>query len=496
MTCCSRRTLVTLILCLAISAPAQTFTKLADFQGTNGDYPLSPLVQGMDGNLYGTTFYGGETGKMYGTVFDITPAGQVTVLYSFCTQPQCSDGSRPDAALLLAPDGNFYGTTLLGGSFDDAGTVYRVTPAGDLARLHSFGGSNSADGMSPQAPLVQGIDGNFYGAAFYGGNPNCSFNLIGCGVIFKMSPNGRLVTLYRFCSQASCPDGAYPAAGLIQATDGDFYGTTSDPVICNDYSKPCGTVFKINSTGRLTTLYRFCTQNNCTDGANPVASLVQASDGNFYGTTFGDGFTYFGTVFRISPAGALKTLYIFCSQNCTDGAFPSGLIQATDGSFYGTTLNGGMFGQGTIFRMSPDGESTTLYNFCNQQNCPDGAQPWAGLVQRTDGKFYGVASTGGNGPCTNNDIPGCGTAFSLDVGLGPFVRLVRTAGRTGQTGGILGQGLTGTTGVSINGIPADFHIVNDTYLTATVPQGATTGYVTVTTPGGVLTSNVPFHVIR
>jgi len=199
----------------------------------------------------------------------------------------------------------------------------------------------------------------------------------------------------------------------------------------------------------------------------------------------------------MTPEGALTTLYSFCSQSrCADGANPvAGLVQGTDGNFYGTTIVGGTGpcpgmltpGCGTVFRITPQGALTTVHSF----EGTDGTAPAGGLMQATSGLFYGTASMGGLNDCAF----GCGTLFSIDMGLGPFVTFVQAAGKVGRTGGILGQGFTGTTSVSLNGIPASFTVVSDTFIKAAVPAGATTGYVTVNTPSGPLTSNVPFRVI-
>jgi uncharacterized repeat protein (TIGR03803 family) len=244
----------------------------------------------------------------------------------------------------------------------------------------------------------------------------------------------------------------------------------------------CGTVFKITPLGKLTTLYSFCSLVNCADGSGPGASLVQAANGNLYGTTGGGGANFYGgTVFEIAP-DKLSTLYSFCAlDNCADGEFPNSLIQSTDENFYGTTGGGGA-GDGTIFEITPAGAITTLYDF-NGGGFPD-----AGLLQATNGIFYGTTNFGG----ANDD----GTVFSLSTGLGPFVSFLHNPAKVAQQFGILGQGLTGTTNVSLNGIPASFTFKFDTLLIATVPSGASTGYVTVTTPSGTLTSNVPFHVIQ
>ena len=248
--------------------------------------------------------------------------------------------------------------------------------------------------------------------------------------------------------------------------------------------------------GKLTTIYSFC-KSDCTDGAKPQ-QLLEATDGNLYGTTFDGGFGGSdggGTIFRITPSGAFSVLYSFCSQSeCTDGWQPQSLIQGSDGNLYGVTYQGGgagdclgTLGCGTVFELTLDGVLTTLYVFQ-----PTNSFFPTGLTQGTDGKFYGAA---GGGTVNANCQYGCGTIFRLDTGLGPFVSFVLPAGRANRNTEIIGQGFTGTTAVSLNGIPASFTVKSDTFIEATVPAGATTGYVAVTTPSGTLTSNVPFQVI-
>jgi uncharacterized repeat protein (TIGR03803 family) len=448
------------------------------------------FVQGHDGNLYGTTSEGGANNRCpqgCGTVFKINPKGMLTTLYSFCAS--CIEGAYPYAGLVLATDGNFYGTATFGGHFTcdpqntSCGTVFKITPEGAVTALHDFDG---ADGAYPYAGLIQAVDGGLYGVAYQGGTYYY-------GTVFKITRTGTLTTLHNFDDA----DGAGPLGALVQGADGTFYGTAYYGGLYDD-----GTVFKMTPTGTLTTLVSLCFYCTDSDGADPNAGLVLATDGNFYGTTYLGGpsgicWQGCGTVGKISPQGKPTTLYSFCSQpNCTDGYSPfSGLIQATDGNFYGTTQAGGdancnpPSGCGTLFRMTPDGKLTTLHIF----HGTDGYYPYGGLAQATNGKFYGTTYVGGDYAC---DSPyGCGTVFSLDMGLGPFVTFVRDAGEVGQTGGILGQGFIGTTNVAINGIPGTFTVVSDTLIRATVPAGATTGYVTVTTPSGTLTSNVPFHVI-
>jgi uncharacterized protein (TIGR03437 family) len=354
--------------------PAQTFTGLASFNGANGGTP-SPLVQGIDGNFYGTTEIGGVNNG--GTVFKISPGGTLTTLYSFCSQANCADGSDPKGGLIQASDGNFYGTSSGGGSTDQ-GTVFKITPGGMLTTVCSIHGY--PDGVYPYAGLIEGSDGNFYGTTHDGGGA-------GYGTVFKITPGGVLTTLYSFGG----PDGENPGAKLVQGSDGNFYGTTAA-----GGTNVSGTVFKVTPGGTLTTLYSFCSHAGCSDGAEPVTSLMQASDGNFYGTTETGGTNKVGTVFKITPGGTLTTLYSFCPQTgCADGAYPlAGVIQASDGSFYGTTSSGGAHEEGTIFKVAPGGAPTTLYSFCPWAGCPDGFAP-EGLVQAANGNLYGTASEGG-----------------------------------------------------------------------------------------------------
>ena len=291
--------------------------------------------------------------------------------------------------------------------------------------LLSFNGTN---GTAPLAGLVQARDGNFYGTTLVGGGTACNGGY-GCGTVFRVSPGGTLTTLYSFQGYPYGPDGAFPYARLVQGSDGNLYGTTYMGGATN-----WGTVFKITTSGTLTTLYSFCTQPNCSDGIYPRTPLVQATDGNFYGTNDagGGGNCYggCGTVFKITPSGALTTLYSFCPQNgCLDGSSPlTGLVQAADGNFYGANQGGGAYLKGTIFRITPQGKLTTLYTFCAQFGCPDGDEAGA-LMQGSDGDFYGSALQGGN-----TGIPfcryGCGTIFKITAAgtLTTLYRFHRTDG--------------------------------------------------------------------
>jgi uncharacterized repeat protein (TIGR03803 family) len=453
----------------ATASPAQvTLSTLADFLGgTNGTNP-NPLTQGLDGNFYGTTRAGGDNGQ--GTIFKVTPLGTLTMLYEFCSQPNCVDGTEPIGALTLGTDGLLYGTTSGDGAHGAGGTVFKVAPSGALTTLYSFCGQpGCADGDGPVAALTLGSDGNFYGTTIGGG--------VTYGTVFKITPSGTLTTLHNFDGS----DGYYPLK-IIQASDGDFYGTTS-----LDGPNSSGTVFRVTPGGVFTTLYAFCMQSECADGSNPSGGLVQAASGNFYGTAGGGGLGY-GTVFKMTPGGSLTTLHQFES---TDGSDPyGGLVQATDGDFYGTTGAGGTgtYGDyGTVFEMTPEGNLRTLYDFCNQSGCTDGAEPIGGLLQATNGILYGTTLQGGADPVA-------GTVFSLAVGLGPFVEISPSSGKIGQTVTILGGKLKDATSVSFNGLSATFTVRSDTYMTATVPVGATTGTVTVATSSGAFLSNAAFRI--
>jgi uncharacterized repeat protein (TIGR03803 family) len=490
----------------AIALPAQTFTTLYSFCGgcLDGWNPYAGLVQGADGDVYGTTSFGGSNcpglGDNCGTVFKITPNGTLTTLHSFCSQTDCTDGGNPQAALVQATNGDFYGTTSQGGancaSVSGCGTVFKITPDGVFTTLHSFCAEgtypNCTDGWYPAAGLVQATNGDLYGTTFYGGDSNLcpapEGSTSGCGTVFKITLGGTLTTLYAFCSQSGCTDGYQSFAGLAQATDGDLFGTTS---LGGAYCVPpsgygCGTAFKITLTGTLTTLYSFGART--TDGVSPVAGLVQATNGDLYGTTPHGGPNGGGTVFRITPAGTLTTLYGFCAQSgCADGSVPfAPLVQATDGNLYGTTGEGGAAcNRGTIFKITPSGTLTTLYDFCPIIS-GDPRLTQEGLVQATNGDFCGTTWNGGT--------EGYGAVFSLSAGLRPFVKTLPHFGAVGAAITILGTDLTGATSVSFSGTPAAFEVVSATEITTTVPAGATSGIVQVTTPGGTLLSGGPFLV--
>jgi uncharacterized repeat protein (TIGR03803 family) len=374
--------------------------------GTGGFYPNTNLLQGSDGNFYGTTGSGGSAGE--GNVFKVTPAGTLTTVASFGG----STGTSPNYENLVQDGaGNIYGTTENGGG-SSYGTVFKLTPAGALSALASFTGTYESGSQG----LMQGSDGNFYGTTEFEGSAND-------GTVFKITPAGVLTTLFSF----NGANGINPNGRLVQGSDGSFYGTTYGM-----YNQPGGTVYKLALSGgvwTLTTLVAF----NGADGAKPSAGLVLGTDGNFYGTTQYGGSTYsaspynpgYGTVFRMTPAGALTTLVSFTGPNGTAPA--ASMILGSDGNFYGTTSGGGSTygtnggnGFGTIFMMNPAGTLTTLASFTG----PNGSEPYGSLTQGSDGNFYGTAEYGGSSyvPGSNS---GYGVVFQLNLSEQPVPVLPR-----------------------------------------------------------------------
>jgi uncharacterized repeat protein (TIGR03803 family) len=446
---------------------AQTFSVLYDFGSGGSQDPVNPsysgiIAQGRDGNLYSTAPYL-MNGYGGGAAFNFTPSGALSVLNTFTVY---SSGTTPYGGLVLGTDGNFYGTTEYGGI--GYGTVFKMASDGTLSLLYSFTGTG--DGGDPYAPPIQARDGNLYGTTASGSSQTPY------GAVYKLTSAGLLTVLYQF-DQAH---GTSPYTPLVEGNDGEFYGVTVKGGNLN-----LGVVFRISPKGKFRVLYNF----DGTHGSQPFGPLVLANDGNFYGTTFSGGSKGSGVVFRITSNGRLRVIHNFAG---TGGGFYSctGLVQASDGNFYGTTHNGGQADAGTIFRVSPQGKYVVLHKF----NGSGGKFPMVTLTQHTNGILYGDTQQGGTVACSSD--PYCGTFYSLNAALPPFVSLTPTSGRVGRRVDVLGQGFTGTTAVSFNGTAAAFKVVSDTYLTATVPGGATTGFVSATTPGGVLKSNRKFQVTK
>ncbi len=444
-----------------------TFSALSNgSNGTNSDggAPNAGLIQGKDGLLYGSTYSGGPDGD--GTIFRITTSGALTTLHAFSG----SDGSSPDGMLLQAADGNLYGTTYLGGS-GSSGTVFKMTTSGALTTLCSF---NYTDGAYPIGALIQGTDGNLYGTTGGGGTDLY-------GVVFKMTTTGTMTSLGSF----SGSNGAGPN-GLIQGRNGNLYGT------CNFGGTGTypgyGTVFQITPSDTLGFV-----GFTGTDGSEPFDSPILAKDGKLYGTTDSGGAFGQGTVFKSTTAGVLTRLYSFSALpsgypfSNPDGAQPtSGLIQGKDGALYGTTNYGGANGWGTIFRITTAGILTTLYSFSAPtiNNNADGLYPKS-LLQGRDGNLYGVATTGG----LNN----AGTVFKLT--MTPIVTgFSPTSGPVGATVTVSGANFTEVTAVKIGSVAAKFTTQSDTSLTLVVPTSAKTGRILVSNPFGNGSSKTTFKV--
>jgi uncharacterized repeat protein (TIGR03803 family) len=340
------------------------------------------------------------------------------VLYSFCAQNNCIDGSNPEAGLVLDQKGNLYGTTYYGGPSScegvGCGLVFKVGPKGKETALYNFCAQRDCtDGALPLAGLIFDQKGNLYGTTQAGGAH-------GYGVVFKLTPEGKETVLYSFCAHtkaAVCTDGASPHAAVVFDQKGNLYGTTT-----GGGAHGYGTVFKLTPKGREAVLYSFCAQNNCTDGEYPYAGVVLDLTGNLYGTTSSGGAfercedaSGCGVVFKLTPKGKYTVLHNFCAQtNCTDGEYPyAGVVFDQRGNLYGTTVEGGhsdiscgSYGCGVVFKLTPKGKETVLYSFCAQSNCTDGAAPYAGLVFDKEGSLYGT--TAGGGLCAL-----CGVVFKL-----------------------------------------------------------------------------------
>jgi uncharacterized repeat protein (TIGR03803 family) len=455
---------VFVLLALAFSfssiGQTQTVQVLYYFNGTVGASPVNiTLAQVRDGQLYGTTIAGGTYGQ--GAIFKISTSGHVTALHSF----NGTDGSQPWAGLTLGTDGNFYGTTFLGGT-QGYGVLFKMTPAGVLTVLHNFAFTTAGtDGALPFSPPIVASDGNFYGDTSFGG-------LNGAGTVYKFTPAGVYTVIYNY----DLSEGAYSEYSPTQGSDGNLY-----VVALEGGNNECGSLIKISTSGTLLNTYLFDCASN---GGNPQGSLLLASDGNYYGATFNGGSNSGGVVFKLSSNFAYTVVHDFGTITHDGLDASGGLIQATDGNLYGVAYYGGTFGYGALYDYSLAGAYGTVFDFSRKVDAQ------GQLEQHTNGLFYGVTTNGYGG----HDL---GSVYSFNVGLAPFITLVQYQGRTGSTAQILGQGLMGTTSVTFNGVPAtNFTVVEDTYMTAIVPSGVTTGPVVVTTPGGPLTSNKNFRIIN
>ncbi len=515
---------------------AQTYTDLHDFFcPTDGcdAYPPGILAQGRDGNLYGTMFAGGTSAD--GTVFKISPSGAITTIHNF-TGP---DGWAPFGGLTLGTDGNFYGTTTLGGA-NNMGTIFQITPAGVLTTLHSFTGSdgagprtppvegkkngtfygvtyiNTAVGYSitsagafkllttaipqgPIAPLLLASDGNFYGTSIQGGND-------GQGSVFRMTPTGAVKTIYAF--DLAGAHGRVPYGPVVQGSDGFLYGTTTA-----GGSTSGGVVFKLSTAGKITVLHEF-DLSGLNDGYEPQDGLVAATDGNFYGATSSGapgGPAQYGTLFKITKSGSYSIEYVF---DATHGAFQSAnSVQHTNGTIYGVPGAGGLDGNGVFYSLV---QSIPIPPFVSLVGFPAGA---AGQTVEIlgDGLTRASSVMFGSGSATftvvsdtymTAVVPDSGTTGSVTVTTPSGTLLSKQefkvlpvilsfkpgSGPVGTQVTISGTGLTGATSVTFGGVKASFTVSSGTQVTATVPTGAKTGKIKITTPGGTATSSGTFTV--
>ncbi len=450
---------------------AQTFSYFTNFNVKSAG---SSVMQATDGNLY---MGGGPGAYNKGAILRVTPSGEFNVLYSFCAQRGCPDGNYPSTPI-LGSDGNFYGATEGGGNRIGGGTVYKMTLDGNLTTLYSFCITDECqEGAGPYG-IMQASDGNLYGATSSGGKDDA-------GTLFRVSPTGEFTVLHYFCPLWNCTDAPGPT-GLIQGIDGNLYGTTRFGGTHNG-----GVLYKLTLAGEYAVVYNFCSLSDCLDGGGPN-QIVQDAKGNFFGTTEGGGSKGHGTVFEFTS----KNQYIALdSFNFVLGT-PLGLTPASDGNFYGTTQGTENYGNGgTVFKVTPKGEITFLNIFGNSCALDTGYYPIGSIFQNTEGTLYGATGYGNSvGDCDPNGT-GYGTIYSVS-GLAPLVETAPVAGPVGQSVIILGNGLTGSTSVTFNGVAAEFTVESDTYIQATVPTGATTGKVSVVTPTGKLSSNPQFVVTK
>jgi uncharacterized repeat protein (TIGR03803 family) len=371
-------------------AGAQTTSEqvLYSFDQGLGPGIYGSLVQAADGNFYGISLgegnYSCSAPQGCGSFFRLTPSGSFTTLYSFCNPNTLPCPSGPVGGIVQGGDGNFYGATGSGGA-TGYGTIFKITPTGELTTLYSFcSQQNCTDGYDPGSGLIQGSDGNFYGTTL---GPVF-------GTVFKITPSGTLTSLSLLPSYAQQDPGNNNSA-LVQASDGNFYGTTTNLGVAQG-----GSVYRITPSGTVSTIYSF---GNTFDGVSPFATLVEGEDGLLYGTSYGGLITVApgtyvngdGVIFSVTTSGELTTLYTFTGGGDGSSTDSQGLSLASDGSFYGVANKGGPGGDGSFYQISASGNFKTLYDFCGQSGCPDGEDPSGIILQGSDGNFYGSTQIGG-----------------------------------------------------------------------------------------------------
>lgn len=444
---------------------AQTYSAIYSFKSS--DFPdwVETLSQSPGGYLLFSlpqTDNHPELGQ--GIAFELSTGGWFHTLHTF----DFTDGRAPVSGLILGTDQRFHGTTAAGGA-NNYGTVYRLSPDGTVVTEHNFAGGK--DGQFPNAVPIQSVSGDWYGVTSGIGGSN-QYR----GTIYKISAGSGYKLLHTFTG----PDGDTPYGSLVEGSDGLLYGTTD-----GGGANGMGTIFTISPDGTFKTLYSF----DGTHGKFPIGPLVQAHDGNFYGTADDGGTANVGVIYRITPAGVYTVLHNFTGGQ--DGVEPlGGLMEATDGNLYGTASQGGVNGgateMGILFRISVTGAYSRVLNF----NRTNGYSPVGQLHQHTDGKIYGYTYFGG--------AQDSGTIYRCDLGMAPFVTYLTIYGKVGVKVTILGQGFQNNSLVYFNGTQAQQVEVHPTYIKAIVPDGATSGPITVqtSTAGQTVTlkSNKPFVV--
>ncbi len=535
-------TILCACLCIAINAlspalHAQIYTDLHDFdctvEGCNPVYPQI-LAQGRDGNLYGTADAGGTSGM--GTVFKMTPAGAVTTLHNFSG----TDGQNPDGGLILGTDGNFYGTTRFGGA-SNLGTVFKITPAGVLTTLHSFSGS---DGSEPRPGLVQGKNGIFYGTTCGFNSPWTAYSITASGVfktinstsnvqiaacssaplllgndgnlygttmaggvteqgtVFRLTPTGTLTNIW----SGDFTNGSNLVGPVVQGNDGLLYGTTSanGPV-------GFGVVFKLTTGGKYTILHAFGVDLN-NDGTDPDAGVVAASDGKFYGATtggLGSGSVPNGNLFSVTSSGTYNVLYAF---DGTHGRLAQATpMQHTNGKIYGVTEAGGAHEGGVIYSLdvgapafvqlgsrfaSPGQAVQILGNGLSSTTAVMFNSAIASFNVVSDTLVTAIVPANGTvGFVTVTTPSGTLTSNRKFFVLPVITGISPTSGPVGTQVTISGAGFLGATAVRFGGVKATSFTVNSaTSITATVPTGAVTAKISVSTAGGTGSSSATFTV--
>ncbi|WP_172449855.1 choice-of-anchor tandem repeat GloVer-containing protein [Porphyrobacter sp. HT-58-2] len=329
-------------------------------------------------------------GRDCGVIVRVSPTGDKTILHRF----GLTAGDEFDPGpLVLGDDGAFYGATNNGGAFGGGGTIFRITQSGSYTILHSFSGANG-DGAGPGF-LTKGSDGNFYGTTASGGANRCPAipsDGPNCGTVYRITPEGNVTILHSFGSTAS--DGVLPEARLVEGEDGRLYGTTQigGTNTCGTLPNSCGTLFSISKAGALAILHSFGSATG--DGIVP-RDLIRGPGDSIVGFTVAGGGSRCsvtsgcGTVFTFSAGSGVSVLYAFGQQNQLDGSGPSSLTLGTDGNFYGTTTSGGQFqcsSCGTVFRLTTAGRLTTLHSFGPVNTTPSSPT----LISRSaNGVLYG-----------------------------------------------------------------------------------------------------------